>query len=202
MIRFGPVGSRLSTRAHHQAAMRGGRGVVSSRFPSWDTVRRRLVKNRFQDEDHFSYERDIYKNVGVSEAETTRLAWERFEYLWGDFCGEAAAFTDPLVLWREITARSLAHVRLHDVGLYWSWEPGAAEAHWGGSDGHPVWMLVAEVGYAEVDWPGTFWANLAAPDEKEIRLKSTARPRLLRLRDQKGDVVQTFDPPLRVKAMA
>ena len=106
---------------------------------------------------------------------------------------EAYAFTNPLRLWREITTKSLETMRLDaDIGVYWSWDPRAAEAHWG-DDGR-VWMLVAEVFPNQVDWPGTIWANLASPEEKEIRLKSNATLRLLRIRDERGQIVEGLAP--------
>lgn len=215
-----------------------GQGVVSSRFPAWTSVRRRLQRDGFAREDHFGNIVQMYgDDDGRSEREKIRLAWEEIEGDWETFEGYAWDFADPIRVWRAVTADSLAALHLprpvptrrsrkdrqvplpfpgsnsgasrpvpardavrvrgqvqagDGAGIWWSWDPKAAEAHWGGNH-RRAFLLAGEVSYGDVNWPATFYANLSSSDEREIQVKSTAPVHLLRVRDDDTGAVEKQD---------
>ncbi len=202
-----------------------GRGVVSDRFPAWASVRRRLQKDGFANEDHFDDIASHYDDGDRSEREKIRLAWESFEQDWETFEGHAWYFTDPVRIWRAVTAHDLDALHLplprrpkqtrrdrqvslpfpevagrsagrqgrgDGAGIWWSWDPKAAEAHWGGSH-RQTFLLAGEVAYEDVNWPATFRANLSSSDEREIQVKPDAPVHLLRVRDDDTGVVERQD---------
>lgn len=59
------------------------------------------------------------------------------------------------------------------LGIFWSWDEGAAEAHWGTfSKGYRNILLITKVREKHVDWIDTFTVNIhpSYEEEKEIRL--------------------------------
>ncbi len=81
-----------------------------------------------------------------------------------------------ITIFREMTVKpnwekNLAkHKRL---GIYWSWDEGAAEAHWGSfGKGHKNILLITKVREKYVDWIDTLTVNIhpSYEEEKEIRL--------------------------------
>ncbi len=90
-----------------------------------------------------------------------------------------------LPVWREITAApDWRPDPARHLGICWSWDKHAAEAHWGEfGNGHVKWLLSAEVFETAIDWMHTLALN-ASPsyeDEREIRLFPEASIRLLRV---------------------
>lgn len=81
---------------------------------------------------------------------------------------------DTIRIYREITAPAKWKPDpTQHPGIYWSWDEGAAEAHWGSfSNGQVKWLLTAEVTAAQIDWVSTLAANGAPSyeDEREITL--------------------------------
>ena len=58
------------------------------------------------------------------------------------------------------------------VGVYWSWDDDAAEAHWGHGKDSVYIKMHAKVRPDDVDWPETLFKNTYdLKDEKEIRVK-------------------------------
>ncbi len=62
------------------------------------------------------------------------------------------------------------------LGIYWAYEENAAEPHWGYGNGGKTETALLQTSVTEdqVDWEGTFEANLhpsLGEDEKEVRLK-------------------------------
>jgi len=58
------------------------------------------------------------------------------------------------------------------LGVYWSWDRGAAEAHWGDFSKSNEALFVVEVNENTIDWTTTLQANIdySTGDEKEITL--------------------------------
>lgn len=59
------------------------------------------------------------------------------------------------------------------LGVYWTWDPDSAEAHWGYEKGKEEVLIEAEVAENGVDWKGTIEANIrpyTGEDEREILL--------------------------------
>ena len=82
-----------------------------------------------------------------------------------------------VTVWRRITVGDswIDHLskKGKHLGVYWSWDPDAAEAHWGDSDKKFSALIEAEVSENGVDWEQTLIANIqpfTGDDEKEITL--------------------------------
>lgn len=208
-----------------------GRGIVSDRFPAWTSVRRRLQKDGLAGEDYFGNLVEMFDDEGRSEREKIRMAWAEVESDWKTFENYAWNFTDPVQIWRAVTADTLDALHLppprlprrtrkdrqgpipfpgpdltdpipsrygetvqgdDGTGIWWSWDPKAAEAHWGGRH-QRAFLLAGEVAYGDVNWPATFYANLMNADEREIQVKPGAPVHLLRVRDDDTGAVEKQD---------
>jgi hypothetical protein len=81
---------------------------------------------------------------------------------------------DTIRVYRVITAPPDWTPGDRHLGIYWSWDEHAAEAHWGEfGTGHVKWRLIADVTSRQIDWVSTLAAN-GSPDlenEKEITLR-------------------------------
>ena len=67
--------------------------------------------------------------------------------------------------------QGLQAIKYQGVGIYWSWEEGAAECHWG--TGGPSVTLHGVINEDNVDWEGTIYSNMfpsLGENEKEVRL--------------------------------
>lgn len=199
-------GSRATVRATAQRfeAMVDGDGALLPLVPSWTAVRQRLLV------DGFTVDSDLgttFAEICVEALDTLKrkqpdaallpapqraptpknaetLAWIWVKWRYESFVESAARFTDPLVLFREVTARDAADVRIDGVGLFWSWDPEAAEAHWARGGAH--WLLVARVAARHVDWMATTVQNVRMPYEREITLYPGSPVHLLRIRGDAG----------------
>jgi len=58
------------------------------------------------------------------------------------------------------------------LGIYWSWEYGSAETHWGDYDKKNIVRIESEVNENHVNWDDTIYQNIHPnySEEKEIRL--------------------------------
>ncbi len=78
-------------------------------------------------------------------------------------------------IWREITAKKNWKPSDRNLGVYWSWDKRAADAHWSeNKSGYVTWLIESVAHVDQVDWNATIALNLApslGEDEKEIRLK-------------------------------
>ena len=226
------IRSRSNVWQVANAVRTSGRGGVSGRFPAWERVRRRLQRDGFAREDHFDNRVEAFDDdEGLSDREKVRRAWEEVESDWDTFVGHAWDFTDPVKVWRAVTADTLDALHLplprpprrtredrqvpvpfpvrdlvshassqgrvkvrgdDGTGIWWSWDPKAAEAHWGG--GHARrFLLAGEVAYEDVNWPATFYANLSSSEEREIQVKPGAPVHVLRVRDDHTGTVEKQD---------
>jgi hypothetical protein len=65
------------------------------------------------------------------------------------------------------------------LGIYWAFKKNSAEPHWGYHKGTTEDVLIqASVTKDQVDWEGTYYANLSpstGEEEKEIRLKENQK---------------------------
>lgn len=77
-------------------------------------------------------------------------------------------------VWRMITAPPTWKPGAEPLGVYWSWDEHAAEAHWGSFDhGHVKWLMHGAIAASDIDWPNTVAHNAYPPyeEEKEITLR-------------------------------
>ena len=83
-------------------------------------------------------------------------------------------------IWRRITVddeenrwiNHLADAGKH-LGIYWSWDERAAEAHWGNAARHNDALIKSSIKEEYIDWKNTLYANMdmsLGEDEKEITL--------------------------------
>ncbi len=81
-------------------------------------------------------------------------------------------------VWRDITApRDFKLDPNRHPGIHWSWDPDAAQAHWGDfSDGNVEWTIHGFVREQDIDWVRTIFQNVSPDfvDEKEITIKADA----------------------------
>jgi len=79
-------------------------------------------------------------------------------------------------IWRMMTVENGWVIHLmkegKHLGIYWSWEENAAEAHWGQSGNNRV-LIKSSIKEENIDWENTVALNMdinIGEDEKEIRL--------------------------------
>jgi len=83
---------------------------------------------------------------------------------------------DELSIWRRITVPDnwLEHLEKQGnrLGIYWSWEPNAAEEHWGYDENKRLALIESLIKVDYIDWINTIRLNMdpEAEEEKEIRL--------------------------------
>lgn len=81
------------------------------------------------------------------------------------------------IIWRAMTVTSswLDHLEREGkhLGIYWTWDPDAADTHWGDYSKPSKVLIEAEVPENGVDWEKTLIMNIkpfTGDDEKEITL--------------------------------
>lgn len=92
-----------------------------------------------------------------------------YEILFSNGHGKMTLFRAMDVPRKWITSLSQGNRKL---GIYWSYEEDAAEAHWGSGRGIQI-LIQTSVTEDQIDFEGTFAANLqpsTGEEEKEIRL--------------------------------
>tara|TARA_R110000796_G_scaffold58413_4_gene134879 strand:- start:30084 stop:30737 length:654 start_codon:yes stop_codon:yes gene_type:complete len=100
---------------------------------------------------------------------------------------------DTITIWREMTVddkwiQSLPR-EAKRLGMYWSYEQDAAEAHWGGA-GKRI-QLQTSINQSYVDWNQTILANIdpqIGEDEKEITLFKNTPIKIEKLMIDNGSV--------------
>ena len=106
--------------------------------------------------------------------------------------------TWPAKVWREMTLNNIQELKKEGFGIYWSYEEGAAEAHWSGAPDGKHYTFEASINESDVDWDSTLLTNLnpsLGDDEKELTLKEGAPIKLLRWKcREEGDKWQKARP--------
>ncbi|RLD65623.1 MAG: hypothetical protein DRI98_14550, partial [Bacteroidetes bacterium] len=113
------------------------------------------------------------------------------------------AHMEGIVIYRVITATEdfPSNITARGLGEYWSWEEGAAEAHWGGGSDQIMidgeikkmveWLIVGLVDPKHVDWEHSLFQN-AHPSfdhEKELYIPEGSPIELYKLVKGNGDEV-------------
>lgn len=107
-----------------------------------------------------------------------------------------------IMLFRYITAPVTLPQTFHTqpVGIYWSYDPIWAKAHWGadespGGEQHIEWLIIGEVDAAGVDWETTIAQGVLYPSEGEVQVRKGAPVNILDLRpEQAADSAYGDDP--------
>ena len=98
---------------------------------------------------------------------------------------KSVATGESIRIWRVITAPKDWRPDTQSLGVFWSWDPTAAQAHWGNyAKGDVRWKIESAATPDQIDWPLTIALN-AHPsfgeDEKEIRLRKGVRVPIVEL---------------------
>ena len=194
-------GSRATIRAKAQRfeAMIDPSGIAHP-VPPWSAVKARLIADGFTTDldvgttfseivayalDTLAQKQPEERSRPATKTNATNLAWSWIQKQYDDFVASVGTFTDPLTLYREVTARRSSDIRIENIGIFWSWDPEAAEAYWGQKD-RSHWLLVAHVAARHVDWMATTLANVRMPYEREVTLLPGSPVHLLRIRNDDG----------------
>lgn len=85
---------------------------------------------------------------------------------------------DHMVCYRMITAPTTWKPdSSKHLGIYWSWDKNAADAHWGNfNDGDVKWLITAKIPVSSIEWDTTLAMNASDDfsEEKEIRIHENA----------------------------
>jgi hypothetical protein len=96
---------------------------------------------------------------------------------------------NQLTIYREITAPPdwKPDPNRH-IGIYWSWDSHAAEAHWGNYSGNDIeWLITATVETKYINWLNTLAKNACYDyeQEREIELKHNSPIHILSINPRK-----------------
>jgi hypothetical protein len=166
-----------------------------SHFPSWDEFVEKeggIVKivNGFgsswdQWEPYDRAETEAFDALEQKEKREylERRAYEDLENRYYDVLGDHSMWSFPLDVYRVVTLKDIRGLKRRGIGVFWSWDEDAAEAHWGNfGPGYQKYIIHAQVQEQDVDWEATVWVNLdpsLGQEEKEIRLKEGTHPQIL-----------------------
>jgi tRNA nucleotidyltransferase/poly(A) polymerase len=136
--------------------------------------------------DYYRYEFDLVGTDSEEIEDTDEFKnWFKYELMnrYDDAVDRISAKIKPdgtIDIWRRITVNDeenrwithLAEAGKH-LGIYWSWDERAAEAHWGNSAHSNNVLIKSSIKEEYVDWKNTLFANMdisLGEDEKEITL--------------------------------
>jgi len=121
------------------------------------------------DEDRILYSQEFHEFIKeYFEAELDKAKEEIYDRIDYD--------SNIIKLYRAITVDDnwIQHLKSQGkrLGIYWSWDDNAAEAHWADNSKKNTAVIEAEINEKYVDWEETFKLNIHPflSDEKEIRL--------------------------------
>ena len=177
-------------------------------FPSWDEFVKKeggieKIVNGFgsswdQWEPYDREETEAFDALEQKEQREylERRAYEDLENRYYDVLGDHSMWSFPLDVYRVVTLRDIRELKRRGIGVFWSWDESAAEAHWGNfGKGYQKYVIHAQVQESDVDWEATVWVNLdpsLGEEEKEIRLKEGTHPQIL---GWKQTSENTWHPP-------
>ena len=187
------VGSATMERYIDEDNLYPKTGSVLDKMPSWDEFVKKeggiakVVNSMGTNWDRFEPYWDMTEFNELPDSEQEKVlqqnAYRELGERYNDLLDQHMSWSFPLTVYRVLTLQDIKDIKTKGIGVYWSWDEDAAEAHWGHfGQGFQNYTLKAQVQEKDVDWTGTMWVNLdpdLGEDEKEIRLKSGARPLLL-----------------------
>jgi GNAT superfamily N-acetyltransferase len=164
-------------------------------FPSWDEFVKKeggieKIVNGFgsswdQWEPYDRAETEAFDALEQKEQQEylERRAYEDLENRYYDVLGDHSMWSFPLDVYRVVTLKDIRGLKRRGIGVFWSRDENAAEAHWGNfGPGYQKYIIHAQVQEQDVDWEATVWVNLdpsLGEEEKEIRLKEGTHPQIL-----------------------
>lgn len=178
-----------------------------------------------QEDEDSMFDDDMYSNAAeamtISDlTEEGKEAWDEFfmeqvnDDVWSmqDTVEDSIKENDGLIsVWRAITYTKGSYDDVYDeiikghhggVGIYWSWEADAAEAHWGESNGK-LFVLHGQVRPEDVNWSNSIAKTVYdLKEEKELEMNPTAAIKLVGMstsNENGKDVFVEFDPAYVVK---
>jgi hypothetical protein len=136
-----------------------------------------------EDDDPNDWDYDIgnaHKEVDIDSPEFKKwfMSWVQDRYEHAEWEITHNIENGRITLWRCITApEDWKPDPNRHLGIYWSWDQSAADAHWGDfGNGHVKWMIEGSVKATDIDWAKTLAMNAqpAYEDEKEVRINDGA----------------------------
>jgi len=128
---------------------------------------------------------------------------ERMELEWkyDEAVGQVNTLEFPLIVYRALEVPKGQKPQLDGAGVFWTTNPDAADAYWGGSSlwsgqsgggkkGRLVTITAEVQSENDVDPWQTFVANFENPDEYEVTLRDGAQLKLIKLDDEEPNEVQ------------
>jgi hypothetical protein len=161
-------------------------------MPSWEEWKRQHggIEGMVRDVDSWDqwepYEEDeVRKFDALPEEEQAKWVYgnaeEHLRGRYDELLRQHGRWTFPLTVYRMLSlVGGRKAVNPKKIGIFWSWDENSAEAHWGSfGPGTEEILLQARVGKDDIDWEGTFEANMdpaTGEEEREIRLKEGVHP--------------------------
>jgi len=150
----------------------------------------KYIKNFINSDDVADNLLDWYiesNELDEDDKETIRLSQDYYDYIKDELerhledakeniYDKIDYHSNKITLYRAITVDNnwLQHLKTQGkrLGIYWSWDSGGAETHWGDSSKKNEAVIEAEIDEKYVDWETTFEMNMNPyySEEKEIRL--------------------------------
>lgn len=111
------------------------------------------------------------------------------------FKNEVINHDNTIDIWREMTVPDnyLSHLNKEGkhLGIWWSWDPKAAEAHWGhNKPNYKVVLIQSRIDINYINWKPTIIANFHPMylEEKEIQLYKNTPLEILRMTIDDNDI--------------
>ena len=172
-----------------------------------DIVTKKLVDDFMSDESVIDYAKMTYANENNLQFEELDENFENskefreyfqyevenmFEETKSKFIYDIIDNDDEISIWRQMTVKEdwLQHLEKQGqrLGIYWSWDPKAAESHWGyNKDETPIQINIeSKINANYINWPVTIKANMHPnyEEEKEIQLFKNTTLKIVAIYDE------------------
>lgn len=179
-------------------------------FDNDDILNDKYIKNFINSDDVADNLLDWYiesNDLDEDDKESIRLSQDFYEYIKDELYrhledakeniyDKIDYHSNKITLYRAITVDDnwLQHLKTQGkrLGIYWSWDSGGAETHWGDPSKKNEAVIEAEIDEKYVDWETTFKMNMHPnySEEKEIRLfKNTPiKIKSIKINDNEFDI--------------
>jgi len=120
------------------------------------------------------YQEEVSKHLSLEKGRAYVI--EEMENMYDEAIWRVEDGLDEEDCWRVITAKEgVDPTQLTGLGVYWSYEKDAAEAHWGGSKNQQTFRFHARIDTENISKSNTVWNNTrtsTGEEEKEVQFYS------------------------------
>lgn len=154
---------------------------VREYFEEYDESIEELILSNYANENNINI--DDLKDENFVETKEFKEYYNHELLYWADnainmFKNDVIQLDNTIPIWRELTVDKnwIDHLnsRGKHLGIYWSWDKDAVEAHWGhNTKQKKKYVIESIINANHVDWKNTILLNMdptLGKDEKEIRL--------------------------------